>query len=178
MRQSPTRRRNASSPRRNFTSPRNGSSHISENAWSILSRSLAASRRNCRFARLAITKPHFMPQLVETHEITALKIPPTGRDRFAVTGLRLFLKLEDQGTGSAVLHGRRQLAQTRNGFVQQFRHAAIIPYRPHGSTPHRMVRKKNIVRSKNRARLSHFLSAIYLDIRTANHQAVLRDTAT
>jgi hypothetical protein len=54
------------------------------------SRSSADSRRNCRLARLAITKPHVMPQLVERHEIAALKIAAAFGDRLTVAGFWLF----------------------------------------------------------------------------------------
>src|SRR5580658_4255579 len=116
----------------------------------MLSRSSAESRRKWRLARLVITKPHVMAKLVEGHEIAAPKFAAAFGDCVAVAGFRLFFQLPDQGPRGAVLHRRRQLAQTFNGFVEQFGHAVSITS---GCTRlgidkrRKTFRKKNIVRT-------------------------------
>jgi hypothetical protein len=48
-----------------------------------------------------------MPKLVERHEFAALKIAAAFGDGLAIAGLRLFLQLQDQCSGGAVLQRRR-----------------------------------------------------------------------
>ena len=59
-----------------------------------------------------------MSELVERHEIAALKLAAAFNNCLAVAGLGLLIQLADQGQRGTVLHGGRQPAQAFDGLVK------------------------------------------------------------
>lgn len=91
IRRSPVRRRRVPSvPSRILTSPLKGSVLISKRALLIFARSLGENRRSARVARLAISKPQLMPQLVVAHVIACPHIFTTCFDSVEITSFGLF----------------------------------------------------------------------------------------